>query len=169
MQENRILLTNFRGKNNSSAVVVERLRVKNADKLELTNSFKTSLEELRKAFSAHNYDYVVSFGRKPDADSDGNGVCDIEIELYARRHWRKLKTNFPYRKLQKYLADRGIEVRISENAGKFLCNNIYYEGLKYLKHHAPRTKMLFIHTPDLDEDFNFKNFIAALSDFLGQL
>ena len=43
-----ILITSFKGKTNSSTLLLNKLRANNVDKLKLTNSFKTSEKELKK-------------------------------------------------------------------------------------------------------------------------
>lgn len=56
--------------------------------------------------------------------------------------------------------------RISENAGKYLCNYIYYQALVKSK----KTKVLFIHLPYIDSDNNtLTNLKDALSHIIEEL
>ena len=43
---------------------------------------------------------------------------------------------------------------ISEDAGNFLCNNLYYNGLKYIKEKNINCKMIFIHIPKIENISN---------------
>lgn len=58
-------------------------------------------------------------------------------------------------------------VNISSDAGNYLCNNLYYHGLKYIYENSLETNMLFIHIPknknisNIDEMaciFNYLNY-----------
>lgn len=91
-EHSNILITCFKGKNNSSSLLLHKIRTsKSIDKVELTNSFKTSEAELAKELS-NNYKYVISLGQKPLVD-------DVYIELKAKKHNTILNTNFPIKKL----------------------------------------------------------------------
>lgn len=43
----KVLITSFKGKNNSSSILLNNIRANLTDKLELTNSFITSEKELK--------------------------------------------------------------------------------------------------------------------------
>lgn len=51
--------------------------------------------------------------------------------------------------------------QISHDAGKFVCEGLYYRVLNYLQQFQPHTDCLFVHVPVLNTD----NFSAILSDF----
>ena len=55
---------------------------------------------------------------------------------------------------------------MSVNAGTYLCNNIYYEGLKYIKQNGIDTKMIFIHIPSIKQGYDFDKLARAISDFI---
>jgi pyroglutamyl-peptidase len=50
---------------------------------------------------------------------------------------------------------------ISHDAGKFVCEGLYYYILKYLKQFYPQSHCLFVHVPLLSED----NLTKVLTDF----
>ena len=132
----KILYTAFKGKNNSSKVLLDNINSNN--KLYLTNSFKTSELELQKELD-NNYDLVISFGQAP---LDSN---TIKIETTAKGESEYI-TDYNYTDLYNKL-NNVYKVIISNNAGNYLCNNIYYYGLKYIKENNLKTKMVFIHIP----------------------
>ena len=39
---------------------------------------------------------------------------------------------------------------ISNDAGNYLCNNIYFNGLKYIEDNKLKTEMIFIHIPQIN-------------------
>lgn len=154
-----LLLTSFKGKTNSSNLISKKIRTsKVIDKLELTNSFITSEIELLKKIK-DNYEYIISFGQKPAI----NNIC---IEIFARKNETTLKTNFPYEKLKSFLNDKKIAFTISEDAGSYLCNNIYFEGLNYIYENNLKTKMVFIHVPVLNQSYKFNELSKLLSEFI---
>lgn len=48
---------------------------------------------------------------------------------------------------------------ISLDAGRFVCNSLYYAMLKYLRQHHPTTQCLFIHVPT-STSANWKSMVA---------
>ena len=136
-----ILYTAFKGKNNSSKLLLDHIDANN--KLYLTNSFKTSVVELNNKLKKNDYDLIVSFGQAP-LDTDV-----IKIETTAKD---KLKyvTSYDYSVLYNKLR-KEYEVIISNVAGNYLCNNIYYNGLEYIIENKLITKMIFIHIPNKEK------------------
>ena len=162
-EHSNILITSFKGKNNTSNILLYNIRIgKSIDRLELTNSFSTSERELIKKLKNNNYKYIISFGQKPS-------INNVVIETFANKDGNKLKTNFPYKRLNKFLNERNIDNYISEDAGTYLCNNIYFKGLNYIKEKNLGTKMIFIHIPQKEQSYDFYKLNETLSDFIENL
>lgn len=126
------------------------------NKLYLTNSFKTSVVELKKELQKNEYDLIISFGQAP-LDND-----TIKIEISAID---KLKyvTNYDYSDLKNRLK-KDCKVIISNDAGDYLCNNIYYYGLKFINDNRLKTKMIFIHIPKKDEITDIKELSKLIKE-----
>lgn len=136
----KILYTAFNGKQNSSWVLLNKI---NANyKLYLKNSFKTSVIQLEEKLKNNDYDLIISFGQAP--------ICPdtIKIEEVARNN-TNYKTTYNYINLKKALEKVGYKVIVSVDAGTYLCNNLYFHGLKYISDNKLKTKMLFIHIPKI--------------------
>lgn len=132
-----ILYTAFNGETNSSKVLLDNIESEN--KLYLKNSFTTSVEQLYKELDNKKYDLIISLGQAPlDRDT-------IKIETIASGE-KQFETNYDYRDLESCLKDE-FSVVISKDAGNYLCNNIYYYGLKYIDENRLNIKMIFIHIP----------------------
>lgn len=140
----KILYTAFYGNKNSSKVLLDHLRVDEKDKLYLRNSFTTCVNQFYERLARHNYDLILSFGQ-----GDKN-LDHIKIEIIGRKDKEALSTNYNYHTIIKRLAKQKIKYSISDNAGNYLCNHIYYYGLKYIKENKRKTEMLFIHIPPLE-------------------
>lgn len=54
---------------------------------------------------------------------------------------------------------------ISEDAGRFVCNGLYYAILNYLQSHQPDTRCLFVHVPILTPN-NRESVVADFSSIL---
>lgn len=161
-EHSNILITSFKGKNNSSNVLLKTIRTHNCvDKMELTNSFQTSEKEMKKCLN-NNYRYVISFGQKPLTN-------EVFIELVANKNNNSFKTNFPYKQLETILHANKINFSISNDAGTYLCNNIYYEGLNYIKQNNLDTKMIFVHIPSINDSFDFDQLAHVISIFVDLL
>lgn len=158
----KVLITSFKGKNNSSSILLNNIRVNLTDKLELTNSFITSEQELKQKIDKSKYKYIISFGQKPNSNK-------LYIELFGNKNDDKLETLFPYKKLASFLKENNIEYVISKNAGNYLCNNVYYEGMKYINDKSLDAKMIFIHITSINTEFNFETVTKVISNFIQML
>ena len=136
-----ILYTAFKGKNNSSKILLDNIISNN--KLYLTNSFVTSKLELQEELRKNSYDLIVAFGQAP---LDNNS---IKIETTATGN-QKYVTNYEYSTLR-HILENDYNVIVSKDAGNYLCNNIYYVGLKYIYENSLNTKMIFIHIPKINK------------------
>lgn len=155
----KVLITSFKGKNNSSSLLLNRIRANRTDKLELTNSFITSENELKNKISKNKYKYIISFGQKPDCNH-------IYLELFGSKNDDKLESTFPYKDLMVFLEENNIKYSTSKNAGNYLCNNIYYEGMKYIKDNALDIKVIFIHVPSINTEYDFDTTAKVISNYI---
>lgn len=131
----KILYTAFNGKDNSSKILLDKIIAENTDKLYLRNSFDTSAKQLISKFK--KYKSIISFGQAPlDKDT-------IKIEVIVKKEKEKIEKI-------------GFKVGISEDVGNFLCNNLYFNGLKYIKENNINCKMIFIHIPKIENISNIK-------------
>lgn len=142
----KILYTAFNGKNNSSKILLDNINSDN--KLYLRNSFKTSVEQLIKKIKNNDFDLIISLGQAPLKKDT------IKLEIIGKNKI-EYKTKYDYTFLKKKL-DKEFETVISSNAGNYLCNNIYFHGLKYISENDLKAKMIFIHIPLINNISNIK-------------
>lgn len=140
----RILYTAFNGKANSSKVLLDNIKCNKSDKLYLKNSFVTSVDQLQNKLVKNNYDLIISFGQAP---LDYN---NIKIEMQGKNNTNVYSTTYDFSKLCYKLKVNGFNIIISHDAGNYLCNNIYYYGLKYIAEQNLNCDMIFVHIPQLD-------------------
>lgn len=144
----KILYTAFNGKDNSSKILLDKIIANKKDKLYLRNSFDTSVKQLINKLK--NYELIISFGQAPlDTDT-------IKIEVIGKKDKDLYKTDFNYSKIKEDIEKIGFKVKISEDAGNFLCNNLYFNGLKYIKENNINCKMIFIHIPKIENISNIE-------------
>ena len=136
----KILYTAFNGKNNSSKILLDK--IDNVEKLYLKNSFNTSVKELINKIKNNDYDLVISLGQSPIKQDL------IKIETKANKE-DSCETNYDNYDLENIIK-KHYEVTISNDAGNYLCNNLYYHGLKYIYENKLETKMIFIHIPKIN-------------------
>ena len=149
-----ILYTGFNGKNNSSKILLDKINANN--KLYLRNSFVTSVESLKKELIKNNYNLVICFGEAPLFKDT------IKIELIGKGR-EVYKTSYDYNELVGKLRNNGYNVIISEDAGNYLCNNLYYNGLKFLYDNNMNAKMIFIHIPKINNISNINNLVGIFN------
>ncbi len=144
----KVLFTAFNGKSNSSKLLLDKINSDN--KLYLRNSFSTSVNQLKKELNSKNYDLIISFGQAPlDKDT-------IKIETIGQDKI-KYKTKYDFTSLEETFCINNYKTIISNNAGAYLCNNIYFNGLKYIDDNKLNTNMIFIHIPAIDNISNIDN------------
>ncbi|XP_062144360.1 uncharacterized protein LOC133851797 [Alnus glutinosa] len=79
------------------------------------------------------------------------------------------QTSLPVEDITKALAKMGYEVMTSDDAGRFVCNYVYYHSLRFAEQNG--TKSLFVHVPlflTIDEETQMQ-FAAALLEVLASL
>ncbi|KAG2694561.1 hypothetical protein I3843_08G147600 [Carya illinoinensis] len=79
------------------------------------------------------------------------------------------KTSLPVEEVTKALAKMGYKVMTSDDAGRFVCNYVYYHSLRFAEQNG--TKSLFVHVPlflTIDEETQMQ-FAAALLEVLASL
>lgn len=75
---------------------------------------------------------------------------------------RTRQTSFSTEAIVKILKKKGYDVTISDNAGRFVCNYVYYHSLRLAEQRGGRS--LFVHVPPfsrIDEETQM-NFVASL-------
>lgn len=85
----------------------------------------------------------------------------LNVESRAIVRGKVLHTPFDLKALTQGLSC----TEISEDAGRFVCNGLYYAILNYLQSHQPAAQGLFVHVPILTPD-NRKNVVADFSSIL---
>lgn len=79
---------------------------------------------------------------------------------------RVRKTAFPVEEITKVLTKKGLDVMTSDDAGRFVCNYVYYHSLRFAEQNG--TKSLFAHVPlflTIDEETQMQ-FAASLLEVL---
>lgn len=82
---------------------------------------------------------------------------------------RTRETSLPVNDITKALAKMGYDVIPSDDAGRFVCNYVYYHSLRFAEQHG--IKSLFIHVPlflTIDEETQMQ-FVASLLEVLASL
>lgn len=139
MCSKKILLTGFKGKNNSSANLVQAI----TDNYRLlTNSFeglKKDIEEI-----SGDFDFLLMFG------CDKNLKDSVRIERFAEKNGEKIASGCDLENISTRLEKAEIENCISDIPGHYLCNEAYWCVLQKFNSRA-----VFIHIPtirNLDDD-----------------
>jgi pyroglutamyl-peptidase len=81
---------------------------------------------------------------------------------------RTRETTLPVNELTKSLRKIGYDVMPSDDAGRFVCNYVYYQSLRFAEQHG--IKSLFVHVPlftTIDEEVQM-HFVASLLELLAR-
>lgn len=153
-----MLLTAFKGKFNTSQLLLDGIHGDQIRKILLTNSFNACEREIREAIAACRPKHIISFGQKPLIDR----LC---IEPVACCQGDVICTSFAISLVEASLTAHGIPYIISENPSNYLCNHAYYHGLRYIAENELDTKMIFIHVPGRKNFRNLDKVAEWLLDF----
>lgn len=140
MNDSRVLLTAFRGSSSEQLIKY----AKEFDSMILPNAKVKDSENLINKIIDGTYDYVFSFGQKPNIKNK------VNIETTARNGITSVETDFDCEQLQDLFESNDIKSKISHNAGTSYCNCLYYNGLLYIQNNHLKTRMIFIHIPFLE-------------------
>lgn len=80
-----------------------------------------------------------------------------------------VQTCLPVEEITKALAKKGYDVMTSDDAGRFVCNYVYYHSLRFAEQNG--TKSLFVHVPlflTIDEETQMQ-FAASLLEILASV
>lgn len=80
-----------------------------------------------------------------------------------------MQTSLPVEEITKTLGKMGYEVTRSEDAGRFVCNYVYYHSLRFAEQNG--IKSVFVHVPlflTIDEETQMQ-FAASLLEILASL
>jgi len=156
--DHNILIAGFLGRNNSANILLNHLRRQDVDLLYLRNSFTTCANQITNQLS-QNYQYALIFGQRPRTQK-------IFLETTARRKTRKLSTDFDYSSLKSFLEQANYGVSSSTNAGRYLCNYVFYQALSYKAAHNLDTKIAFIHIPSKKNIHSFPALAQSILNYL---
>ena len=80
---------------------------------------------------------------------DNNGFCPTDMPIYANAPTAYF-SNAPIKQIAAAIRDSGYPCKISNSAGTFVCNAVYYAALHEIAiRHLP-TQAVFIHLPSND-------------------
>ena len=119
-------------------------------------SFQRAPVPLQQAIAQHQPDMILLLGQCPASESirlerfamnmmdaknpDNDGYTPSEETIYANQPLA-LQTPLPIRELERFCIDSVLPVQVSNSAGLYVCNRVYYEAL-YLHQQA-----IFMHVP----------------------
>ena len=127
---------------------------------QLPVSFARVGKALRSAVELHTPDLLIMLGQSAVADriklervalnmmdsamGDNDGVNPDEEPIYKGEE-SALFTLLPIKRLHSAIEAKGIDVKISNSAGLYVCNRAYYEELRLCKERAMQA--IFVHLP----------------------
>ncbi|MBN1160221.1 MAG: pyroglutamyl-peptidase I [Candidatus Diapherotrites archaeon] len=172
----RVLITGFDkfGNNttNSSGDIARTFNGKKNEKYEvrgvmLPTVYNTAVQRLKEEIDSYNPDVVMClglFGGRPNitvervainvtdedmADNEGN---IIQNEPILENGETAVFSTLPVTNIVKTLRENGIPAAVSNTAGTFVCNHIFYNLITYLKSKGKNIPAGFIHVPFLPEE-----------------
>lgn len=158
----KILIAGFEGNDNSAKILLDYIEQEsNEDILYLKNDFDISSKQIEERL-VQEYDYVLIFGQKPNTKNiylENNAIID-EI---------KLVTDYYYGVLKEKLENNNYKVISSNDAGNYLCNNVFFRALDFKQKNSLKSKIAFIHIPTIDNIEDIKHLSSAILNYIKTL
>ncbi len=154
----RVLLTAFLGTSAEALVRGSKYRT-----LLLSNDKVKDSELLIETLSKEAFDYIVSFGQRPNIKNK------VHIETTAKVGDLCMDTGFDCGWLQNLFVQKGINAKMSNNAGTSFCNQLYFNGLRYIGQSGLNAQMVFMHVPFLKNVDNFEEFREKVLEVIDEL
>lgn len=140
-----ILLTAFKGNNNSSKVLLDLISSKRGiDQLYLENNFQRCITQINQQFDVKAYDIIFSF-----AQVEGNR--QIIIETTAKVDSDTFDTDYAVDGLYEFLKERNYEIMLRKEAEAGLPNHLYAVTLNRIKKELLPTKMVLLRIPTIEK------------------
>ena len=126
------------------------------EKVCLPVSFKRAPIVLREAIETYSPDLIIMLGQCPAGENirlerfainmmdstkgDNDGYIPNEETIYPNQPLA-LQTPLPIRELERFCTDNVQPVQVSNSAGLYVCNRVYYEALHL------HQRAIFVHVP----------------------
>lgn len=177
----RTLFAAFGGATNSSKALLDRIDCPSDDKLYLKNSFKSAPAALRDKLTSDDYDLVILFGQRkmlrdkkatksatPSKHTKPAPLLAVRLETVGRNNRVAYHTEVNFPELAKRLSAASLDPVISKDAGRYLCNNLYFQAMKHLDESQLKAKVIFIHIPKLRQKPDLDKIAATLTASLDE-
>ena len=118
--------------------------------LEIPTVYKKSVEKIEKEIESYKPDYVLSIGQAGGRASISIERVAINIDIFEDGENAYFST-LPIKSIQDELSKNNIPSSISNTAGTFVCNHVFY-GVRYLIEKKYKgIKSGFVHIPYIPE------------------
>lgn len=186
----RVLLTGFEpfgGSNlNSSWEVAARIgqlvpEGVNIEVRQLPVSFVRAGEMIRELLADHKPDVLLMLGQRGNGQSidieriavnlmdsvhpDHDGECPQE-QIIRTDGKSAYFSNLPVKDLKDALLQKNIPAKVSNSAGLYVCNCVYYQALSYINEREMHTKAIFIHLPKIAEVFTLERITTSVTTII---
>lgn len=146
-------------------------------KAEIPTVFRKSKEVLRDLMLSDDFRFILAVGLAGGrsemcvervalniddariADNENNQPIDEMIEQEGPAAYF---SNMPVKKMVQAMDDAGIPARLSNTAGTFVCNHVFYQLGNLVDTEFPAAKFGFIHVPYAEDNIENKNRMPAM-------
>ncbi len=135
-------------------------------KLTLSTCCTSSWRRIQAALNKNDFDMLLLLGQANGRthlclERFALNIRDYRIEDNNGHFWRnkKIEQAGPeavrtYRdldNLERFLSRKGLPADVSNYAGAFICNEVYYKSLRYQQEHPALDTVLFVHLPNAND------------------
>jgi len=155
-----ILICGFGGETNTAKLLLDKINF--GDKVYLVNDMDKSVQQIVSAIKGDKYDLVILLGKSSAI------VRCIDIEKSASQGTEVYMSNFDFTGMRNFFMDLGYSVNVTHESTNYLCNNAFFNCLKYISNNNLKAKSVLVHIPGDDNILcleklgkNFENFLKG--------
>ena len=183
----KVLLCGFepfseRRVNNSWEVAKQYDGMKNIKILKIPVSFHHAHEIVIEEINRNRYNFIIMLGETsltPDnirleriainykdsikPDNEGIVADDEEIIMSAPKAYF---TSFPVKKISEKIKEKEHKIKVTNSAGTFVCNSLYFNVLHYIAKNQLNTKAIFVHLPATTQVMSLKEMRNTVDEII---
>ena len=107
----------------------------------------------------------VAINLKDSINADNDGIKPDE-EMLIQEAPNAYFTKFPLKKIAGQLKEAEYPVKVSNSAGTFVCNSLYFNILHYIETNKLKAKALFIHVPSTSQMISLEEMQNTLDEII---
>ena len=107
----------------------------------------------------------VAINYKDSVNPDNDGIIADDEEIISSAP-KAYFTSFPVKKICEKIKEKGHKIKVTNSAGTFVCNSLYFHILHYIETNNLSPKAIFIHVPSTTQVISLEEMRNTLNEVI---